>query len=676
MQRKKAVLLLPYKALVNEKYDQFISLYQETLGIRIIRCSGDYSDNNQAFVKGKYDLALLTYEMFLNISIRNQHTISKIGLIILDEAQFINNKTRGINVELLLTNLIKSRKDGINPQIIALSAVIGDINDFDLWLESDVLITDKRPVPLVEGVLDRTGIFHFVNDMHEEQKEKILNSQDIVIRKNKPEYQDIIVPLVKKLVAENKKVIVFRNNRGFAQGCARYLADELNLESSTNAIEDLPNYDLSSTSQNLKYCLERGVAFHNTNLKKEEKSIVEEAFRNPNENIMVLVATTTIAAGINTPANTVILVEHEFYGKIRQPFTVSEYKNMAGRAGRLGFNEKGTAILLASQEYERESLFNKYIMGQLEPLNSSFDISQIETWIVRLLAQISEIPRKEIVSLLANTYGGYLANRDNPNWHKLIKQELEKFLDEMIKYGFIEEELDIVQLSLLGRAWGESNLSFKSVTRFINLIKSFPKSNFEAEDLMVVMQSLPELDDIYTPIYKKGKTSETKRQLEAVEKFGNTVTSILQKYVPPFPSYYARCKRACILDDWINGKNTEEIENKYSHNGYSGNIGYGDIVKFADNTRLYLSSAYQVASVVLMGKEPSEESVEILLKQLETGIPKEAIGLLDIQYPLNRGERLALYSKGIKTKDDFLSMPTELLKEVIGLEKTELIIQG
>ena len=124
-----------------------------------------------------------------------------------------------------------------------------------------------------------------------------------------------------------------------------------------------------------------------------------------------------------------------------------------------------------------------------------------------------------------------MANRDNPNWHKLIEQKLEKFLDEMIKYEFIEEELDIVQLSLLGRAWGESNLSFKSVTRFINLIKSFPKSNFEAEDLIVVRQSLPELDDTYTPIYKRGKTSETKRQLQAVEKFGNSVTGILQKYV-------------------------------------------------------------------------------------------------------------------------------------------------
>ena len=40
---RKAVFLLPYRALVNEKYEQFNSLYGG-LGMRVIRCTGDYSD--------------------------------------------------------------------------------------------------------------------------------------------------------------------------------------------------------------------------------------------------------------------------------------------------------------------------------------------------------------------------------------------------------------------------------------------------------------------------------------------------------------------------------------------------------------------------------------------------------------------------------------------------------
>src|SRR5699024_6946112 len=114
--------------------------------------------------------------------------------------------------------------------------------------------------------------------------------------------------------------------------------------------------------------------------------------------------------GINTPASTVILAENEFIGEDGRPFTVAEYKNMAGRAGRLGFNEEGKSIILADNHYEREKLFRTYVMGSLEPLRSSFDVTQLNTWVARLLAQIDRIKRQEVVRLLMNTYGGYLAN--------------------------------------------------------------------------------------------------------------------------------------------------------------------------------------------------------------------------------------------------------------------------
>ena len=52
---------------MNEKYDQFRSLYGDRLDYRVIRCTGDFSDDNGALTHGKYELALLTYEMFLNL---------------------------------------------------------------------------------------------------------------------------------------------------------------------------------------------------------------------------------------------------------------------------------------------------------------------------------------------------------------------------------------------------------------------------------------------------------------------------------------------------------------------------------------------------------------------------------------------------------------------------------
>jgi helicase len=118
-QGRKAVFLLPYRALVNEKYEQFASTYG-SVGMRVIRCTGDYADQTNPFVRGQYDLGILTYEMFLNLALNNPSTLNHLGLVVLDEAQFITDPNRGINVELLLTLLIAGRERGIVPQLIVL----------------------------------------------------------------------------------------------------------------------------------------------------------------------------------------------------------------------------------------------------------------------------------------------------------------------------------------------------------------------------------------------------------------------------------------------------------------------------------------------------------------------------------------------------------------------------
>ncbi len=234
----------------------------------------------------------------------------------------------------------------------------------------------------------------------------------------------MIISLVRKLVGDGEKVIVFRNMRGPAQGCARYLARDLSLLPAEE-VSELPSLALSTTSTDLKTCLTGGTAFHNTNLSREEELVVERSFRDPQSNVRVLAATTTVAAGINTPASTVILAEQEFVGEDGRSFTVAEYKNMAGRAGRLGFNEQGKAIILAGTEHERKALFSRYVMGRLEEITSSFDAGQLETWVLRLLAQIDHVPRCDVVRLLANTYGGYLDTRRHPGWRSDMEARLE-----------------------------------------------------------------------------------------------------------------------------------------------------------------------------------------------------------------------------------------------------------
>ncbi|NEO71792.1 MAG: DEAD/DEAH box helicase [Moorea sp. SIO3H5] len=668
---RKAVFLLPFKALTNEKYEDFNALYGDSINLRVIRCTGDYTDDTEDFVRGRYDIALLTYEMFLNLSLASPSLLNKIGLVVLDEAHFITDSQRGISVELLLTSLLAARERGIEPQIVALSAVIGHVNHFDEWLGCQTLFTCERPVPLIEGVLDRSGSFQYMGLDGEEHIEQFLPSHLIIKRKDKPSSQDIIVPLVEKLISEGEHVLIFRNQRGTAVGCSMYLGNALGLSSANNVLTRLPEHDLSGASNNLRQALKGGTAFHNSHLMREERLAVEQAFRDPEGNVRVLAATTTVAAGINTPASTVIIVETFFYGEERRDFTVAQYKNMAGRAGRLGLSKQGTSILLADNAPQRQNLFRNYVKGKPEAIRSSFKSTEIETWILRLLAQINQVPRKEVVRLLASTYSGYLESRKNPDWHEQTVTYLKELLERMESLGLVEEMEGQLSLTLLGKECGKSNFSFKSAMELVTLLKQVSGS-LTAEKLMAYLQAIPEVGG-YTSIFKKGK-KESAWQREVKSHYGSEVTSRLQHGAKDIFKYYARCKRAAILKTWINGEPIEAIEQRFSVTRYAGSVGAGDVRGYADRTRLHLQAAFNIADIILLGEGPDETAIDTLLQQLETGLPVGALKLLTLPVSLPRGEYLALFNAGYTTAEAVLSVEKDELCKYIGYQRVEEIL--
>jgi len=262
----------------------------------------------------------------------------------------------------------------------------------------------------------------------------------------------VIVPLLQRLVAAGERVIVFRNTRGPAGGCAEYLAEALGLPPAQSALDALPANDLSETSLRLRRSLQGGVAFHTSDLSREERIVVESAFRRADGGVPVLVATSTVAAGVNTPASTVVIVENGFRGAGGEtPYTVAQYKNMAGRAGRLGFESQGKAILLADNALEADKLYRRYVLGSPEPVVSSFDERHPETWILRLLAQIPGLPRAAVADLVVNTFGGHQALRRDPSWRDTIAQRAEAIVARMVADGLAEQEGDTLRLTLLGR---------------------------------------------------------------------------------------------------------------------------------------------------------------------------------------------------------------------------------
>jgi helicase len=668
---KKAAFLLPYRALVNEKFEEFTDRYAAA-GLRVARCSGDATDGIGAVLAGRYDLSFFTYETFLNLALGSPRLLTQLGLVVLDEGQFITDPQRGITVELIFSLLLRARQRGIEPQLVILSAVIGNLNSFDRWLGVPLLLSRERPVPLIEGVLDRRGTFQYFDTDGTTKTQALLPSHHIVQRREKPSSQDVIVPLAQQLVGQGEKLLVFRNMRGPAQGCAKYLAKELGLAPATAVLDVLPTQDLTGASQDLRECLAGGTAFHNTNLLRAEREAIERGYRSATGGIHALVATTTLAAGINTPASTVVLAENEFVGEDGRQFTVAEYKNMAGRAGRLGFTEVGKAIILADTPMERAQLFQRYVLGVPEDVKSSFQQRDLPTWVLRLLSQVRGVRADEIPGLLVNTFGGYSASRANPQWIAMVERDVTALVDRLTQAGLAEREGDLLHLTLLGRACGSSSLSFESSLRLVELMGRLNVSQTPPGHVVAMVQVLDELDAIYTPVMKKGQ-SESVRAGEVAQRYGRHMAQMLQQYCHNQIEFWARCKRASLLHDWIEGIPVDLLEKRYSTTQFAGAIGYGNIIGIADATRFHLRSAHQILATLCPDQPDFLEGLDEILQRLEFGLPSSALPLTNVPARLTRGQCLALLSVGVRSADDLKNLDGDRLRHCVGLGTAALL---
>src|SRR2546428_8406930 len=116
----------------------------------------------------------------------------------------------------------------------------------------------------------------------------------------------------------------------------------------------------TSITNRLARCVEGGTAFHNAGLLNDHRRQIEESFKKGK--IKVIVATPTLAAGINLPARRVIVRDvNRFDVNLGfTPIPVLEVKQMCGRAGRPKYDTVGEAILVAKDDDNVDELIDEY----------------------------------------------------------------------------------------------------------------------------------------------------------------------------------------------------------------------------------------------------------------------------------------------------------------------------
>jgi helicase len=122
--------------------------------------------------------------------------------------------------------------------------------------------------------------------------------------------------------------------------------------------------------------------------------------------------------GVNTPASAVVIVGLTHPGNV--PYTVAEYKNMVGRAGRLGYTERGESYLICSGGLDEHRAWTGYVCGKPEDIKSVF-LSQAadpRTLVLRTLAALEPVSGGSVeahllIAFLESSFGAFQQQQIN-----------------------------------------------------------------------------------------------------------------------------------------------------------------------------------------------------------------------------------------------------------------------
>jgi helicase len=665
LDRRRALFLMPLKALVNDKLRHFQRVYGP-FGVRTIEATGETADLTP-LLRGRYDIALLTYEKFTAIALTHPYILEQVGTIVVDEVQMIADPSRGANLEFILTLLRMRRRDGLEPQLIALSAVIGDTNGLERWLGGRLLRRVERPVPLDEGVLTYAGTFRYLDgDTGQPQAAE----RFIQLLYSEGKHRDWVIPLARRLVQEGKQVIVFRETTGETRHGASYLAEALGLPSADAALADLPAGDPSQASGHLRQVLAHGVAFHNSHLDREERRVIEEHFRRRDTQLRVIVATTTLAMGVNTPASAVIIVGLEHPGQ--QPYSIAEYKNLVGRAGRLGFAERGASYLIATSGNEEYHYWQRYVSGRPENLASRFLGADPRTLIIRVLVaagRLSEgVSGDDIIDFLESSFGVFQMQQagNTAGWDR---RALQLALDDLARHGLIQRDENArFHLTPLGRLAGESAIEVETLLRAVDCLRGLRADEVSDPALIAIAQISVELDDVYFPINRRSTQREPQHWTQELMRQGvsHDILANLQRNVNEAAQGTLRAKKAVACLYYISGIGMEEIERAVSQFGGAFDGSAGPIRAVTSRTCDVLPVIARAAELLHAGLD-LQQRIDRLLLRLDLGIQGPAVDLSRFaERALDRADYRRLCDGDLITQDALMSAENHTLLPLVG----------
>jgi superfamily II RNA helicase len=350
----------PIKALVNEKFFALCDAFgAENVGM----LTGDASINRNA------KILCCTAEILANLALRDAG--ARVDYVVMDEFHYYSDKERGVAWQLPLIALPDTT-------FLLMSATLGPTHIIEESLqkltgrEVATVRSDQRPVPLDFDYSERA--------LHE-------TIEDLIARGKYPIY---LVNFTQRAAAEQAQNLMSVD-----------FSTKEEKEAIRQALMDAP-FDTPYGKEFQRF-LRHGIGMHHAGLLPKYRLLVEKLAQGGH--LKVISGTDTLGVGVNIPIRTVLFTQlFKFNGEKLATLSVRDFKQIAGRAGRKGFDTQGSVVAQAPEyvienikqaakeaagkkkapkakppqkgfvQYDR-STFERLQNGMPEPLESRFAVS-------------------------------------------------------------------------------------------------------------------------------------------------------------------------------------------------------------------------------------------------------------------------------------------------------------
>jgi len=606
----KALYIVPLRALASEKYGEFERLERHGLSVGVT--TGNY-ESTEGWL-GDRDVVVATSEKVDSLVRNDAPWIDNLSCVVADEVHLVDDGERGPTLEVTLAKL-RARCD---PQVVALSATIGNADEIAAWLDAELVDSTWRPIELKRGI-------HYGSALHLEDGTK----RELPVGAG----ENQTAAVVRETLAEGGSVLVFVNSRRNAEAAARRLADVTaehtddlaDLAAEVEAVSD------TETSRDLAAAVEGGAAFHHAGLAREHRSLIEDAFRD--RDIRVVCATPTLAAGVNTPSRRVVVRDWRRYDGTQGgmvPLSVLEVHQMFGRAGRPGRDPYGEALLLADSGDELDDLFDRYIYADPEPVRSKLAAEPaLRTHVLATVAAGFATSREGLLDFLDGTL--YATQTDDD-------RQLVRAADGAVEYleanGFLTRTEGGLESTPTGTLVSQLYVDPMSAATIIDGLAVADDPT--ALGLYHLVSRTPDMYELYL----RSGDGETYAEV-AYEREAELLGPTPSEFADEFDDWLAALKTARLLEDWADEREEDRICERYG-------VGPGDIRSKVETAEWLLGAAERLAGELDVECVPA---IRRARTRVAEGVREELIELTRVGQ-VGRKRARKLYEAGVETPAD------------------------